>query len=172
MARHLDLLQQYAGTNGHCHLWAYALKELLPEGEIVSLMARDRRTFEAHDWPESEPLELHRLLRLPDQTLVDAQGAHNLDEMLDKFGIREGYRFGLTPLEGEGHSLPELERDRPDWAQAVSVRKEALAALGWSNGIPAYDGELEKNWKSVSRMARNGIPEPSAEAASALQRSL
>jgi len=173
MGTHLDLVQQYAGTNGHCHLWAYALKELLPEGEIISLMAKDPRTFKAHDWPESEPLDLHMFLRMPDGSVIDAQGAHSLDDMLSKFGIRQGYRYGLEPLKGDGHTLDALRRDKPDWAQAVSLRMEVLASHGWGLEVPCYDGELERNWKSVTRKAwADGIPEPQpvahAEAASTL----
>lgn len=161
MSRHLDLLQQYGGTNGYCHLWAYALKELLPQGEIVSLMARDTRTFEAHDWPEGEPLELHRLLKLPDGPLVDAQGAHSQDEMLSKFGIRQGWSFALIPLRGQGHALAELERDRPAWAEAVRLYGQMLASLGWEREVPPYDGQLEREWKRVSKAAREGgIPDP------------
>lgn len=161
MTRHLDLLQQYGGTNGYCHLWALAIRELLPHGRIVALMATDPRTLEKHDWPEGEPLSLHQFILLPDGGAVDVQGLHSMQEMLGKFGIRRGYLHHLLDLPEERTRISRVEVSRPEWAKTARLYLSVLEELGWNEELPRYDGELERKWKSVSEEAlRNGVPDP------------
>lgn len=174
MTRHLDLIQQLAGTDGHCHLWAMALREVLDACEIVGLYGTDRRTLEAHDHPASIPLLLHEFVRLPDGSFADTQGLHTTDEMCRKFGIKRGYSFRIEELpDADDRNLEILAETKPVWHEAVLRRIEVLKALEWDSGIPLYDGALERDWKRVRRLANEGIPEPdpahyaSAPAASA-----
>lgn len=168
MPLHLDLLQQYAGTNGLCHIWAVAIRETLQSGRVVALMAKDKRTFEAHDWPEGEPLELHRFVLLPDGAAVDAQGTHEMDEMLAKFGISHGVRHSIDEVPPASADLVAMAAEKPAWAEAAVLRRDVLAGLGWDGAAPRYDGELERNWKAVSRKVQeDGVPEPEVSSPSA-----
>jgi hypothetical protein len=157
MTRHLDLIQRYAGTSGHCHLWAEAILRVVGQGRIVELVAVEPWTFEQHDWPESERLVLHDLVELEDGRLVDAEGLHERNEMLAKFGLRPGDRHLFEPCIREAAALAR-------WEPAVSCREESLLALGWDEAVPVYDGELLAFWKeTATRALESGIPEPSAD---------
>lgn len=162
MTRHLDLLQQLAGTDGHCHLWALALREVLGEAEIVGLYGTDRRTLEAHDHPLSIPLLLHEFARLPDGSFADAQGLHTTVEMCRKFGIKRGYSYRIAALpDDDDRNLEVLAETMPAWYEAILRRVEVLRVLGWDRDVPKYDGALELDWKRIRRLAQEkGIPEP------------
>lgn len=161
MSRHLDLIHQFAGTNGHCHLWALAIRELYPEARIVALYAKDPRTFKAHDWPEEEPLELHQFAILPDGRAVDAQGIHADEEMVRKFGMKRGYRYEIADVGPDRTDMTSISRTKPAWHESVLLYARVLTSLGWKEELPAYDGELERNWKAVLRQVdESGIPDP------------
>lgn len=161
MARHLDLIQRYGATNGYCHLWAVAIKEVIPEGRIMTLLAKDARTFRKWDWPENERLELHQFVLLPDGRAVDGEGVHDLDAMLDKFGIKRGYAYEIQNYPAEKQDLAFLDVEKPAWAEAIRLYRDVLLSLGWADGAPDYDGELGKRWKEVQAEAmKNGVPDP------------
>lgn len=161
MARHLDLTQRLASTDGCCHLWAVAIKEALPEGRIVSLLAKDPRTFEKWDWPEDARLELHHFVLMPDGRAVDGEGAQDLAVLLRKFGIKRGYAYSIEDYPAERQDLDWLDNEKPEWAAYIRKARDLLLSLGWNDGPPEYDGELAKRIKEVrAEVMANGLPDP------------
>lgn len=166
MARHLDLVQQYAGTTGHCLLWALALREVLPTGFIARIRTTESEILERHDWPPGMDLVLHNFLMIDrdgEQIAVDTEGAHTVDEMVGKLGFRRRRQYVIEPDPDYDKPLDQVPcRSREAMRTAVELRVQVLRSLDWGQGdLPSFNGELARQWKTIARQAlKDGVPEP------------
>lgn len=104
-------------------------------GTPCILRSDDSRLLDRRDWPPGECLELHAFLRLPDGSVVDAEGRRPLSEMLRAWGVRRGERFEVV-------EDPELVlcRKRLGCGEPAVIDHLArrLRTLGWSTAPPDY----------------------------------
>lgn len=160
-ARILDPLQRFAGTNGHCHLWAPAIADALGEGEVVTIFAKAKRLFDKYDWPEDIPLELHHCVRLDNGDFVDVEGRQSPSEMVKKFSVRP-CEIRVEIAEVKYRTCADFAQANPKAGDAVVLRRDVIRSLSWAtDNLPAYQEISRANWRALDEIARvQGVPEP------------
>lgn len=133
--------EQYAFTDGLCHLFAMAAHPKLG-GQPTILNSTDPRHLKTHDWPEDEPLHLHAFLLMPDGSAVDGEGRRSVEEMARSFGIKEDYSYELIP-DPTWSLCVSAKGDRGQaWLAVIAAR---LDEQGWTaEDVPACDRVLSK----------------------------